>query len=97
MVRAYMLRMIPAAFEGGFRQINTRQIIALKPRPAKVPRHPVFLALSVYYDMWVANYPRGRFAASVDDTGPTPTADTPNITREPSRDALPATSAHDQF
>jgi 2,5-diketo-D-gluconate reductase B len=70
MERAEMLRMIPAALNGGFRHIDTAQIYRNEAEVGEctvssgVPRSELFITTKV----WVANYPASRFAASVDQS-----------------------------
>jgi 2,5-diketo-D-gluconate reductase B len=70
MSRRDMLRMIPAALHAGFRHIDTAQIYGNEAEVGEgitrsgIPRHEVFVTTKV----WVANYPRARFAASVDES-----------------------------
>jgi 2,5-diketo-D-gluconate reductase B len=70
MARAEMLRMIPAALKGGFRHIDTAQIYRNEAEVGEctassgVPRSEMFITTKV----WVANYPAGRFATSVDES-----------------------------
>jgi len=65
-----MLRMIPAALKGGFRHIDTAQIYRNEEEVGEcvavsgIPRSEVFVTTKV----WVANYPKSRFAASVDES-----------------------------
>lgn len=65
-----MLRVIPAALEGGFRHIDTAQIYHNEEEVGEciaascIPRSEVFVTTKV----WVANYPNSRFAASVDES-----------------------------
>jgi 2,5-diketo-D-gluconate reductase B len=69
MERRDMLRMIPAALTGGFRHIDTAQIYHNEEEVGEciaascIPRSEVFVTTKV----WVANYPKSRFAASVDE------------------------------
>jgi 2,5-diketo-D-gluconate reductase B len=68
MARGDMLRMIPAALKGGFRHIDTAQIYNNEEEVGEciassgIPRSNIFVTTKV----WVANYPKSRFAASVD-------------------------------
>jgi 2,5-diketo-D-gluconate reductase B len=70
MERGDMLRMIPAALNGGFRHIDTAQIYRNEEEVGEcvaasgIPRSDVFITTKV----WVANYPESRFAASVDES-----------------------------
>src|SRR6266702_810205 len=70
MDRRNMLRMIPAALKGGFRHIDTAQIYRNEEEVGEcvavsgIPRSEVFVTTKV----WVANYPKSRFAASVDES-----------------------------
>ena len=70
MARADMLRMIPAALKGGFRHIDTAQIYHNEQEVGEciassgIPRSDLFVTTKV----WVANYPRSRFAGSVDES-----------------------------
>jgi len=70
MARAEMLRMIPAALKGGFRHIDTAQIYRNEVEVGEctassgVPRSEMFITTKV----WVANYPAGRFASSLDES-----------------------------
>jgi 2,5-diketo-D-gluconate reductase B len=70
MVRADMLRMIPAALKGGFRHIDTGQIYRNEAEVGEctvssgVPRSELFITTKV----WVANYPERNFASSVDQS-----------------------------
>jgi 2,5-diketo-D-gluconate reductase B len=68
MDRRDMLRMIPAALKGGFRHIDTAQIYHNEEEVGEciaasgIPRSEVFVTTKV----WVANYPKSRFAPSVE-------------------------------
>ena len=70
MERADMLRMIPAALNGGFRHIDTAQIYRNEAEVGEctvssgIARSELFITTKV----WVANYPASRFAASVDES-----------------------------
>jgi 2,5-diketo-D-gluconate reductase B len=70
MERADMLRIIPAALKKGFRHIDTAQIYHNEEEVGEciaasgIPRSEVFVTTKV----WVANYPKSRFAASVDES-----------------------------
>jgi 2,5-diketo-D-gluconate reductase B len=70
MVRADMLRMIPAALKGGFRHIDTGQIYRNEAEVGEctvssgVPRSKIFITTKV----WVANYSERDFASSVDQS-----------------------------
>ena len=70
MEREDMLRMIPAALEGGFRHIDTAQIYRNELEVGEctvssgISRSELFITTKV----WVANYPERRFAASVDES-----------------------------
>jgi diketogulonate reductase-like aldo/keto reductase len=70
MEREDMLRMIPAALEGGFRHIDTAQIyrneleVGECTASSGISRSELFITTKV----WVANYPERRFAASVDES-----------------------------
>jgi 2,5-diketo-D-gluconate reductase B len=70
MERRDMLRMIPAALTGGFRHIDTAQIYHNEEEVGEciaascIPRSEVFVTTKV----WVANCPKSRFAASVDES-----------------------------
>jgi diketogulonate reductase-like aldo/keto reductase len=70
MERKDMLRMIPAALEGGFRHIDTAQIYRNELEVGEctvssgISRSELFITTKV----WVANYPERRFAASVDES-----------------------------
>jgi 2,5-diketo-D-gluconate reductase B len=70
MERADMLRMIPAALQGGFRHIDTAQIYRNELEVGEctvssgISRSELFITTKV----WVANYPERRFAASVDES-----------------------------
>ena len=70
MSRPDMLRMIPAALDAGFRHIDTAQIYRNEAEVGEcvaasgLRRGDVFLTTKV----WVANYPKRAFAASVDDS-----------------------------
>src|ERR1700730_18380026 len=70
MTRPDMLRMIPAALKGGFRHIDTAQIYHNQEEVGEciassgIPRSNIFVSTKV----WVANYPKSRFAASVDES-----------------------------
>jgi 2,5-diketo-D-gluconate reductase B len=68
MVRADMLRMIPAALAGGFRHIDTAQIYGNEEEVGEcvqasgIPRSQLFLTTKV----WPANYHEPAFTQSVD-------------------------------
>ncbi len=68
--REEMLRTLPAALKAGFRHIDTAQIYRNEMEVGEcvassgVPRSEIFLTTKV----WVANYPEGRFASSVDQS-----------------------------
>jgi 2,5-diketo-D-gluconate reductase B len=70
MERADMLRIIPAALKKGVRHIDTAQIYHNEEEVGEciaasgIPRSEVFVTTKV----WVANYPKSRFAASVDES-----------------------------
>jgi len=70
MKREDMLRMIPAALQGGFRHIDTAQIYRNELEVGEctvssgISRSELFITTKV----WVANYPERRFAASVDES-----------------------------
>ena len=70
MEREDMLRMIPAALQGGFRHIDTAQIYRNELEVGEctvssgISRSELFITTKV----WVANYPERRFAASVDES-----------------------------
>jgi 2,5-diketo-D-gluconate reductase B len=70
MVRADMLRMIPATLKGGFRHIDTGQIYRNEAEVGEctvssgVPRSELFITTKV----WVANYPERNFSSSVDQS-----------------------------
>jgi 2,5-diketo-D-gluconate reductase B len=70
MKREDMLRMIPAALQGGFRHIDTAQIyrneleVGECTASSGISRSELFITTKV----WVANYPERRFAASVDES-----------------------------
>jgi len=70
MDRRDMLRMIPAALKGGFRHIDTAQIYSNEEEVGKcigasgIPRSNIFVTTKV----WIANYPKNRFGASVDES-----------------------------
>jgi 2,5-diketo-D-gluconate reductase B len=70
MRRVDMLRMIPAALKAGFRHVDTAQIYQNEGEVGEcvaasgLKREDIFLTTKV----WVANYPRRSFAASVDDS-----------------------------
>jgi 2,5-diketo-D-gluconate reductase B len=70
MERTDMLRMIPAALQGGFRHIDTAQIYRNEAEVGEctvasgIPRSELFITTKV----WVENYPARRFAASVDES-----------------------------
>jgi diketogulonate reductase-like aldo/keto reductase len=70
MGRPDMVRMIPAALRAGFRHIDTAQIYRNEAEVGECVaasghrREEVFLTTKV----WVANYPEGAFARSVDDS-----------------------------
>jgi diketogulonate reductase-like aldo/keto reductase len=70
MAREDMLRTIPAALDAGFRHIDTAQIYRNEAEVGEcvqasgLDRAEVFLTTKV----WVANYAKGVFAASVDDS-----------------------------
>jgi 2,5-diketo-D-gluconate reductase B len=70
MAREDMLRTIPAALDAGFRHIDTAQIyrneaeVGESVQASGLDRQEVFLTTKV----WVANYARDAFAASVDDS-----------------------------
>jgi 2,5-diketo-D-gluconate reductase B len=70
MSREDMLRTIPAALTAGFRHIDTAQIyrneaeVGACVQASGLDRTDVFLTTKV----WVANYAKGAFAASVDDS-----------------------------
>ena len=70
MSREDMLRTVPAALSAGFRHIDTAQIyrneeeIGECVQASGLDRAEVFLTTKV----WVANYAKGAFAASVDDS-----------------------------
>jgi 2,5-diketo-D-gluconate reductase B len=70
MERADMLRMIPAALNGGFRHIDTAQVYRNEAEVGEctassgIPRSELFITTKV----WVANYPASRFASSVDES-----------------------------
>jgi 2,5-diketo-D-gluconate reductase B len=70
MSREDMLRTIPAALGAGFRHIDTAQIYRNEAEVGEcvqasgLARTEVFLTAKV----WVANYAKGAFAASVDDS-----------------------------
>jgi 2,5-diketo-D-gluconate reductase B len=70
MPREDMLRSIPAALDAGFRHIDTAQIYRNEEEVGEcvqasgIDREDVFLTTKV----WVANYTKGAFAASVDDS-----------------------------
>jgi diketogulonate reductase-like aldo/keto reductase len=70
MERADMLRMIPAALQGGFRHIDTAQVYRNEAEVGEctvasgIARSELFITTKV----WVENYPARRFAASVDES-----------------------------
>jgi len=70
MSNADMMRVLPAAFGAGFRHIDTAQIyrneeaVGACVQAAEIDRAELFLTTKV----WVANYAKGAFAASVDDS-----------------------------
>jgi 2,5-diketo-D-gluconate reductase B len=70
MTREHMLRAIPAALSAGFRHIDTAQIYRNEEQvgecveASRLHRADLFLTTKV----WVANYAKGAFAASVDDS-----------------------------
>jgi 2,5-diketo-D-gluconate reductase B len=70
MSRELMLRTIPAALNAGFRHIDTAQIYRNEEEVGEcvqasgLHRVDIFLTTKV----WVANYTKGAFAASVDDS-----------------------------
>jgi 2,5-diketo-D-gluconate reductase B len=70
MTREPMLRTIPAALNAGFRHIDTAQIyrneeeVGACVQASGLHRADLFLTTKV----WVANYAKGAFAASVDDS-----------------------------
>ena len=70
MGRAEMLRMIPAALEAGFRHIDTAQSYGNEAEVGEcvaasgLPRSEVFITTKV----WVANYRKDAFRASVDES-----------------------------
>ena len=70
MSREAMLRTVPAALGAGFRHIDTAQIYRNEEEVGEcvqasgLKRADVFLTTKV----WVANYAKGAFAASVDDS-----------------------------
>ncbi|MDB5974990.1 MAG: aldo/keto reductase [Nevskia sp.] len=65
-----MLRMIPHALRAGFRHVDTAQVygneegVGAGIEASGVPRSEVFITTKV----WVANYAKSRFAASVDES-----------------------------
>jgi 2,5-diketo-D-gluconate reductase B len=70
MGRPEMLRMIPAALNGGLRHIDTAQIYCNEEEVGEgiassgIKRSEIFVTTKV----WVANYPESRFASSVDES-----------------------------
>ena len=68
--RAEMLRTLPAALKAGFRHVDTAQIyrnemdVGECVASSGIPRSEIFLTTKV----WVANYPEGRFASSVEQS-----------------------------
>ena len=65
-----MLRMVPAALRAGFRHIDTAQIYGNEGEVGEgiarsgISRHEIFITTKV----WVYNYPKRKFAASVDES-----------------------------
>jgi 2,5-diketo-D-gluconate reductase B len=70
MTREHMLRSVPAALSAGFRHIDTAQIYRNEEEVGEcvqasgLHRADLFLTTK----MWVANYAKGAFAASVDES-----------------------------
>jgi diketogulonate reductase-like aldo/keto reductase len=70
MSRPDMLRMIPTALKAGFRHIDTAQIYDNEVEVGEciaasgIPRSEIFVTTKV----WVSNYPKRRFVASVDES-----------------------------